>query len=50
MKKIVITSSVAAIYAGQLIPEGKIFNEENWSNTDSSTCPAYEKSKTLAEK
>ena len=46
VEKVVLTSSFAAIGYGN---EEKIFDETDWSNTDS-TIGAYAKSKTLAEK
>jgi len=47
VKKIVITSSIAAIFPGHKPPKNH-FNEEDWSVLEES--PAYEKSKHLAEK
>ena len=46
VEKVVLTSSFAAIGYGN---DEKIFDETDWSNTDS-TIGAYAKSKTLAEK
>lgn len=47
VKRVVLTSSCAAVYAGRL-QEEKLFNEEDWS--DEKHCVPYEKSKLLAEK
>jgi dihydroflavonol-4-reductase len=46
VKKVVLTSSIAAIFTGQ--SHTNHFTEKNWSNTAES--PPYEKSKHLAEK
>ena len=50
VKRVVITSSVAAIYEVDEFPE--VFNESFWSNTERKDPPIapYTKSKTLAEK
>ena len=48
VKRVVLTSSVAAISAGH--PDTKThFNENDWSLPDSPTIDSYSKSKTLAE-
>lgn len=49
-RRLVLTSSVAAIYSGHA-PEGHIFTEHDWSILDKPVIPvlAYSKSKTLAE-
>ena len=47
VKKVVLTSSVAAIIYGH---EKDSFNEDDWTDTDSEGCSAYNKSKTFAEK
>lgn len=47
VKRVVLTSSVVAIYGGRL-DEQTIFTENDWANEEGST--PYEKSKTLAEK
>jgi nucleoside-diphosphate-sugar epimerase len=49
VKRVVMTSSFAAIGYGQEIPE-KPFTEEDWTNPDGKKVGAYIKSKTLAEK
>jgi nucleoside-diphosphate-sugar epimerase len=48
VKRVVITSSVAAIMVTEGHVPKEIFTEEDWSHVPS--CGAYEKSKTLAEK
>lgn len=48
VRRVVITSSVAAIAYGYKTPIGRPFTEEDWSVTEN--CQAYQKSKTLAEK
>lgn len=47
VKRIVLTSSIAAIYGGQ--PAGVELNEELWTDVAKSGVNAYTKSKTLAE-
>lgn len=48
--RIVITSSFAAIHAGQTkAGSNKVFTEEDWTDVDAPGVGAYEKSKTLAE-
>lgn len=49
VKRVVMTSSIAAIGYGQEITE-KPFTEENWTNPEGKNVGAYIKSKTLAEK
>lgn len=48
VKRVVMTSSVAAVAFGVPIVPGKVFDEKDWS--DPEKVPAYEKSKTLAER
>jgi len=48
VKRVVLTSSFAAIGYGYK-PQAAPFNETNWSNLDGDV-PAYQKSKTLAER
>ena len=48
VKRVVVTSSIAAIYGGQ--PAGIELNEELWTNVDDSRVDTYSKSKTLAER
>lgn len=48
--RIVITSSVAAIHAGQTkAGSKKVFTEKDWTDVDAPGVGAYDKSKTLAE-
>jgi dihydroflavonol-4-reductase len=51
VKKVVLTSSVASVYAGQNTKD-KIFSEEDWTILDDPRykIDPYYKSKTLAEK
>ncbi len=48
VKRVVMTSSLAAITLGHEDDDSKVFNEDDWSRTDHDI-GAYEKSKTLAE-
>lgn len=48
VKRVVMTSSLAAVVSGHDYDESKVFDEEDWSRTDRHI-GAYEKSKTLAE-
>ena len=48
VQRVVLTSSIAAVVEGH-DPDGRIFTEEDWSNTDAKIS-AYAKSKTLAER
>ena len=52
IKRVVITSSVAAIYQclPQDRPKNNIYNETHWSNPVGNHIDAYHKSKTLAER
>ncbi|MGD8243353.1 MAG: aldehyde reductase [Desulfobacterales bacterium] len=49
VKRVVVTSSLAAISYGHDDYSTKVFNEDDWSNTDRPIA-AYAKSKTLAER
>jgi dihydroflavonol-4-reductase len=49
VKRVVMTSSLAAVVSGHEHDGSKVFNEDDWSRTDSDI-GAYEKSKTLAER
>ena len=48
VKRVVVTSSAAAVSGGFLIPRDTPYTEEDW--VDESLVPAYERSKALAEK
>jgi dihydroflavonol-4-reductase len=48
IKRIVLTSSVAAVAYGRPDDSGHLYTESDWSNPD--RCNAYQKSKTLAER
>jgi nucleoside-diphosphate-sugar epimerase len=48
VKRVVMTSSVAAVASGHEQSTGKVFTEADWSNAEK--CEAYQKSKTLAER
>ena len=50
IKRVVMTSSTAAICYGDARGNDKIFTEADWSNTDSADSYAYIKSKTIAER
>ncbi len=47
VKRVVMTSSVAAVAVGHADSEGRVLDERDWS--DAEHCPPYPKSKTLAE-
>ncbi len=49
VKRVVMTSSIAAVVSGHAEDDSKVYNEEDWSRTDRDI-GAYEKSKTLAER
>ena len=49
VKRVVLTSSLGAVYYGHK-PTATPFNETSWTNLDDPTVPAYQKSKTLAER
>ena len=49
VKRVVMTSSVAAVSAGHPRAPERNYNEDDWSIIDSPTIGAYEKSKTIAE-
>jgi nucleoside-diphosphate-sugar epimerase len=48
VKRVVLTSSLAAILHGTARAEGRVFTEADWS--DPAHCEPYQKSKTLAER
>lgn len=50
VKRVVMTSSTAAICYGDARGNDKVFTESDWSNTDSPDSYAYIKSKTIAER
>ncbi len=50
VKRVVLTSSVAAIAYGHPFDNQRVFSEKDWSDDQSPTIGAYEKSKTLAER
>lgn len=50
VKRVVLTSSMAAVMEGDLPPGKTAYDEECWSDTESGAITAYSKSKTLAEK
>ncbi|MEY2883992.1 MAG: hypothetical protein RL490_1716 [Pseudomonadota bacterium] len=50
IKRVVMTSSTAAICYGDARGNDKVFSEADWSNTDSPDSYAYIKSKTIAER
>jgi nucleoside-diphosphate-sugar epimerase len=49
VKRVVMTSSIAAVIYGHVYDSSKVFDENDWSRTDADI-GAYEKSKTLAER
>lgn len=50
IKRVILTSSCAAIYKDASKPKKAPSNEENWTSIDDPSVGAYEASKTLAEK
>ncbi|KFM60178.1 putative uncharacterized oxidoreductase, partial [Stegodyphus mimosarum] len=50
VKRVVITSSIAAIHGEMVMEEGKVYTEGDWTNTESTSLDLYSKSKTLAER
>ena len=50
VKRVVLTSSAAAISSGLAARPNGSFNEDDWSDSNSATISAYAKSKTLAER
>jgi dihydroflavonol-4-reductase len=50
VRRVVLTSSVAAVAISVTPRNGKAFTEEDWSDADSPATTAYAKSKTLAER
>lgn len=48
VKRVVITSSLAAVAAGHPDDDARVFTEDDWSILE--RCPPYPKSKTLAER
>ncbi len=50
VKRVVMTSSMAAIAYGHGPGGGRRFNEDDWTDVNDSSVGAYEKSKTIAER
>ncbi|MGI9365815.1 MAG: SDR family oxidoreductase [Rhizobiaceae bacterium] len=50
VKRVVLTSSIAAVAYRADLPQGAVFDESHWSDIDHPTCLPYAKSKTLAER
>ncbi|KFM58624.1 putative uncharacterized oxidoreductase, partial [Stegodyphus mimosarum] len=50
VKRVVLTSSISAIHGESTNEEGRVYNEEDWSDVNSPAMDAYAKSKTLAER
>jgi len=50
VKRVVLTSSVAAVYASRENPDDKLYTEADWTDIDSPMAGAYVKSKTMAER
>lgn len=49
VKRVVLTSSTAAVVYRQLLDNDQPFDESHWTDLDHPACSAYSKSKTLAE-
>jgi len=50
VRRVVLTSSVAAVYAQNPLPDDATYNEDTWTDLNSPAASAYVKSKTLAER
>lgn len=50
VKRVVVTSSVAAMAYGNPYEPGQVVTEKDWSNPNGATITSYAKSKTLAER
>ncbi len=50
VNRVVLTSSVAAVYAQKVIPQQATYTEDDWTDPDSPAASAYVRSKTLAER
>ncbi|XP_076324284.1 uncharacterized protein LOC143232573 [Tachypleus tridentatus] len=50
VKRVVLTSSIAAIHGETTVEEGKVYTESDWTNTELATLDYYSKSKTMAER
>ncbi len=50
VKRLVLTSSIAAVAYGHSDRESLTFNEQDWSDLESGDVAAYERSKTMAER
>ncbi len=48
--RVILTSSVAAVYKGTDVPNGKKLNESDWTDPEGPKTSAYDASKTLAER
>ncbi|XP_013790069.1 anthocyanidin reductase ((2S)-flavan-3-ol-forming)-like [Limulus polyphemus] len=50
VRRVVLTSSVAAVHGETTVKEEQVYGPQNWTDEDSPFTDAYAKSKTLAEK
>lgn len=50
IKRIVLTSSISAVHGESSNEEGRVYDENDWSDVSSPDIDAYAKSKTLAER
>lgn len=50
VNRVILTSSIASVFEQDDIPDGKVFDESDWSDVESPSIAAYSKSKTLAER
>jgi dihydroflavonol-4-reductase len=48
--RVILTSSVAAVYKGTHVPNGQVLNESDWTDPEGPSTSAYDASKTLAER
>ena len=50
VNRVILTSSIASVFEQDDVPDGKVFDERDWSDVESPIITAYSKSKTLAER
>lgn len=50
VSRVVLTSSVAAVYAQKVVPDNAVYAEADWTDPDSPAAYPYIQSKTLAER
>ncbi|XP_013792300.1 putative uncharacterized oxidoreductase YDR541C [Limulus polyphemus] len=50
VKRVILTSSISAVHGESSVENSQIYDEQDWSNLDSSDLDTYARSKTVAEK